>query len=138
MNERLAPTPSPSRSSRSRSVRVNEPAMRPVLLMSELTLGPSPRNPNLSRRCNRCNVARQPWHIWHARQSNPCMLLGLKGYRGFESHSTPARRAGRWTVAEVLGSVSVKRRDRHGEPEMRIDGILAKRQVTESDRRIPR
>ena len=39
------------------------------------------------RRCNRCNAARQPWQIWRPWQSNSCMFLNLKAYRGFESHS---------------------------------------------------
>jgi hypothetical protein len=39
------------------------------------------------RRCNRCNAARQPWQIWRPWQSNPCMFLILKAYRGFESRT---------------------------------------------------
>ena len=39
----------------------------------------SKKIPNLSRRCNRCNVAREPWQIWEPWQSSRCMLLNLKG-----------------------------------------------------------
>jgi hypothetical protein len=33
-------------------------------------------------RCNRCNVARQPWQIWRPWQSNSCMFLNLKATDG--------------------------------------------------------
>lgn len=62
----------------------------------------------LSRRCNRCNVARQPWQIWERRHRHSRMLLDLKAKRGFESLSL------RYPPFAVLSQYFVRdRRDSH-------------------------
>ena len=45
----------------------------------------------MSRRCDRCNAARQPWQIWRPWQSNPCMFLNPKACRETESLSLSLR-----------------------------------------------